>query len=67
MNVSTLKKATRRGKRRDYIMIDAKIYILAAFLLFLDKASGQAATAGVDDGAALLTLDRGVKAKVLST
>lgn len=48
-------------------MVDTKIYIFASVLLFLDKASGQAATPGVDDGAALLTLDRGVEAKILST
>lgn len=66
MNVSTLRTAKRKG-RGDYIMVDAKIYIFAAVLLFFDKASGQAAAPSVDDGATLLTLDRGVEAKILST
>lgn len=55
------------GMGRGYIMIDAEVYILTPFLLLLDKASGQAATPGVDNGAALLALDRGVEAEILST
>lgn len=45
-------------------MVDAEVDALAAILLFLDEASSQAPAPGIDNGAALFALDRGVEAQV---
>lgn len=57
----------RREYQGTYIVVDADIDILASVLLFLDKACSEAPAAGIDDVAALFSLDGGMEAEVLAT
>lgn len=48
-------------------MIDAKFYVFAPFLLFLDKAGCQAPAPRIDNGTAFLSFHRRVETQVLPT
>jgi len=50
-----------------HVVVYADLYILALLLLLLDEPSRQAATASIDDTAALFTFYRGMQTEVLAT
>lgn len=53
--------------RGTYIVVNAEIDLLAAFLLLFDEAGSKASTASIDNVAALFSFDRGMEAEVLAT
>ena len=54
--MSKWNKLCKRGLA--YVVVNAELNILTSLLLFFDETSGQAPTPGINNVAALLSLDR---------
>lgn len=54
------------NKKKAYLMVDAKFYILAPLLLLFDKACGKRSASSINDATTLFPLDRRMQTKVFT-
>jgi hypothetical protein len=63
----TVRDEVVRLQKIEVIVVHANINVFATFLFLLDKAGGKTSAAGIDNGATLFPLHRGMEAQILST